>query len=78
MGPAEHCPTQAVAMVPYKDGLTIPHVNKEICVGCGGCEYVCPARPFRAIYIEGNPVQKEAKPFKESEEHKGEIDDFGF
>lgn len=75
---SEHCPTQAVAMVPYKDGLTIPHVNKEICVGCGGCEYVCPARPFRAIYIEGNPVQKEAKPFKESEEHKGEIDDFGF
>ena len=71
-------PTQAVAMVPYKDGLTIPHVNKEICVGCGGCEYVCPARPFRAIYIEGNPVQKEAKPFKESEEHKVEIDDFGF
>jgi hypothetical protein len=44
----------------------------------GLCEYVCPARPFRAIYIEGNPVQKEAKPFKESEEHKGEIDDFGF
>ena len=75
---SEHCPTQAVAMVPYKDGLTIPHVNKEICVGCGGCEYVCPARPFRAIYIEGNPVQKEAKPFKESEEHKVEIDDFGF
>ena len=67
-----------LAMVPYKDGLTIPHVNKEICVGCGGCEYVCPARPFRAIYIEGNPVQKEAKPFKESEEHKVEIDDFGF
>lgn len=75
---SEHCPTQAIAMVPYKDGLTIPHVNKEICVGCGGCEYVCPSRPFRAVYIEGNPVQKEAKPFKESEEHKVEIDDFGF
>lgn len=75
---SEHCPTQAVAMVPYKDGLTIPRVNKEICVGCGGCEYVCPARPFRAIYIEGNPVQKEALPFKESEKHMEEIDDFGF
>lgn len=75
---SEHCPTQAVAMVPYKDGLTIPHVNTEICVGCGGCEYVCPARPFRAIYIEGNPVQKQAKPFKESETEKIEIDDFGF
>ena len=24
---SEHCPTQAVAMVPYKDGLTIPHVS---------------------------------------------------
>lgn len=75
---SEHCPTQAVAMVPYKDGLTIPQVNKEICVGCGGCEFVCPARPFRAIYIEGNPVQKEALPFKESEKHMEEIDDFGF
>ena len=75
---SEHCPTQAVAMVPYKDGLTIPQVNTEICVGCGGCEYVCPARPFRAIYIEGNPVQKEAKPFKETETEKIEVDDFGF
>lgn len=65
-------------MVPYKDGLTIPQVNTEICVGCGGCEYVCPARPFRAIYIEGNPVQKEAKPFKETETEKIEVDDFGF
>ena len=43
---SEHCPTQAVAMVPYKDGLTIPHVNKEICVGCGGCEYVCPGYEY--------------------------------
>lgn len=75
---SEHCPTQAVAMVPYKDGLTLPQVNTEICVGCGGCEYVCPARPFRAIYIEGNPVQKEAVPFKETETEKVEIDDFGF
>lgn len=75
---SEHCPTQAIAMVPYKDGLTIPHVNTDICVGCGGCEYVCPARPFRAVYIEGNPVQKEAKPFTEKKEETGEIDGFGF
>lgn len=75
---SEHCPTQAMSMVPYENGLTIPHVNPEICVGCGGCEYVCPARPFRAVYIEGNPVQKKAKPFKENEKQKVEIDDFGF
>ena len=75
---SEHCPTQAIAMKPFKDGLTIPHVNTKICVGCGGCEYVCPARPFRAVYIEGNPIQKKAKAFKESKEQKVEIDDFGF
>lgn len=75
---SEHCPTQAIAMVPYKEGLTIPQVNTDICVGCGGCEYVCPARPFRAVHIEGNPVQKEAKPFTEKQEETGEIDGFGF
>lgn len=75
---SEHCPTQALSMVPYKDGLTIPHINTDICVGCGGCEYVCPARPFRAVYIEGNEVQQEAQPFKETKEEKVEVEDFGF
>lgn len=75
---SEHCPTQAVTMVPYKNGLTIPQVNPEICVGCGGCEYVCPVRPFRAIHIEGNPVQVEARRFKETEKKEVQIDDFGF
>lgn len=75
---SEHCPTQALSMVPYKDGLTIPHINTDICVGCGGCEYVCPARPFRAVYIEGNEVQQEAQPFKETKEENVEVEDFGF
>ena len=75
---SEHCPTQALSMVPYKDGLTIPHVNQDICVGCGGCEYVCPARPFRAVYIEGNPVHQEAKAFVEEKKEEIKVDDFGF
>ena len=75
---SEHCPTQAVTMIPYKNGLTIPSVNPDICVGCGGCEYVCPVRPFRAIYIEGNPVHQEAKPFQEAEKKEVILDDFGF
>jgi len=53
---SEHCPTKAVNMVPYEDtGLFIPEVNEDICVGCGACEYPCPTRPYRAIYVEGNP-----------------------
>lgn len=75
---SEHCPTQAIAMVAYKDGLTIPHIDTNICVGCGGCEYICPARPFRAVYIEGNAVQQEAHPFVEKQEDKVKVDDFGF
>lgn len=75
---SEHCPTQALSMIPYKDGLTIPHIDTDICVGCGGCEYICPARPFRAVYIEGNAVQQEALPFVESEKVEIEVDDFGF
>ncbi|MDR1342512.1 MAG: 4Fe-4S dicluster domain-containing protein [Prevotellaceae bacterium] len=75
---SEHCPTQAVTMVPYKDGLTIPHINVEICIGCGGCEFICPVRPFRAIHIEGHAVQGKAKPFEEQKKEVKEIDSFGF
>lgn len=74
----EHCPTQALSMIPFMDGLTIPHIDTEICVGCGGCEYVCPARPFRAVYIEGNVVQQDAKPFTDNHQEEIQVDDFGF
>ena len=36
------------------DSLKIPVVDTERCIGCGACEYVCPARPFSAIYVEGH------------------------
>jgi len=75
---SEHCPTQAVAMVPYKNGLTIPSVNPDICVGCGGCEYVCPAKPYRAIYVEGNPIHQQAKHYQEAVKKEVQIDSFGF
>ena len=75
---AEHCPTQAVKMIPYKDGLTIPTINTDICVGCGACEFICPVRPYRAIYVEGNKVHREAKPFITETKKDIEIDGFGF
>ena len=31
----------------------IPVVDLEHCIGCGACEYVCPARPLAAIHVEG-------------------------
>ena len=53
-----HCPTSAVTFVAIdpnnRRSLKLPVINKELCIGCGACEYFCPARPFSAIYIEGN------------------------
>ena len=37
----------------------VPAVNEARCIGCGACEYLCPARPFSAIYVEGHEVHKE-------------------
>jgi polyferredoxin len=75
---SEHCPTQAVSMKPYKGDLRIPQINQDLCVGCGGCEYICPTRPFRAIYVVGNPVHKQALLPEEKEQKKIEVNDFGF
>ena len=58
-----HCPTGAISMQPFDDmdieSPMVPKVDPAVCVGCGACEHVCPARPFPAIYVEGY------------EEHKG-------
>jgi len=75
---SEHCPTQAVKMIPYKNGLTIPFIDADICVGCGGCEFICPVRPHRAIYVEGNRIHKQAKAFAVEKKNEKEITDFGF
>jgi ferredoxin len=75
---SEHCPTQAVSMQAYKGDLRIPVIDQDLCVGCGGCEYICPTRPYRAIYVVGNPVHKQALIPEEAEQKKVEVNDFGF
>jgi Fe-S-cluster-containing hydrogenase component 2 len=47
-------------MVPYNK-LFIPKVTEEYCIGCGACEFACPTKPFKAIYVEGNYTHKTAK-----------------
>ena len=77
---SEHCPTKAVKMVPYNNGLLIPEVNDSICVGCGACEYACPVEaPFKAIYVNGNDVQQLAeKPDFGELKEAGTQEDFPF
>ena len=74
---SEHCPTQAVSMVPYVDGLDIPFTKTDICVGCGGCEYVCPAAPHKAIYVEGIPTHATITLVADKVEDV-KVDGFGF
>ena len=55
---ARHCPSGAITMVPLDENDDnspfVPAINTEKCIGCGACEYLCPARPFSAIYVEGH------------------------
>lgn len=75
---AEHCPTQAVHMVPFGDtGLTIPEITPDLCIGCGGCESICPQVPA-AIRIEGVTTQVNATPPTVDVIKEVEITDFGF
>ena len=60
---ARHCPVEAIEMMPLDidddNSPFVPMVNEARCIGCGACEYLCPARPFSAIYVEGHEVHKE-------------------
>ena len=59
---ARHCPSGAIEMVPLdennEESPMVPTINEAACIGCGACEYVCPARPFSAICVEGHEVHK--------------------
>ncbi|MBR1962842.1 MAG: 4Fe-4S dicluster domain-containing protein [Alistipes sp.] len=54
---ARNCEAKAILMVDYttSDGrkVKVPTIDAERCIGCGECEYLCPARPLSAIYVEG-------------------------
>ena len=75
---AEHCPTKAVHMIPYKGSLTIPETNDKICIGCGACEYACPMKPFKAIYVNGHDVHQTAEKPKIEALEEDIIEDFPF
>ncbi len=76
---SEHCPTQAVKMVPYIGNLTIPETDNTICVGCGACENACPVVPYKAIYVDGHRIHETAqKPKSEKLEEPSMEEEFPF
>jgi len=73
---AEHCPTAAVHMIPFRDGLMIPEMRPEYCIGCGGCESICPVLPV-AIFVQGLDRQERAVP-PSIDKFDADPNDFGF
>ncbi len=74
---SEHCPTKAVKMVPFEN-LKEPQVEEEICIGCGACEFACPTIPYKAIYVESNPIHLKAEKPKEEKLEEEIQEDFPF
>ena len=51
---AEHCPAEAIKMVRSAvDRKLYPQIEKALCIGCGKCEYLCPAKPEKAMVVKG-------------------------
>jgi polyferredoxin len=76
---SEHCPTKAVYTVPYGDNLRLPKVNPALCIGCGGCQYACPALPEKAITVASRNVHGRAeKPVEQKVAPAAPAGDFPF
>ena len=58
---AEHCPTGALEMKLGEEGIIVPVIEQEFCVGCGACEYMCPIIPEKAIVIKPLAVHQTAE-----------------
>jgi ferredoxin len=65
-------------MVPHTGTLTIPKVEENLCIGCGGCESICPVRPKKAIIVKALKIHKIIEIPKEDEATQVEVDEFGF
>ncbi len=75
----EHCPTKAISMVPYGEtGLYIPSLNEKLCIGCGGCEYICPASPDKAMIVDALAIHGKAQKPAEEKQEEIIVDEFGF
>ncbi len=58
---AEVCPIEAITMEDDGNGHLLPRVHHRRCIGCGSCEYHCPAQE-KAIRVVGKEEQSLTEP----------------
>jgi ferredoxin len=58
---SDKCPTKAVRSVPFSAELRLPQIQPLLCIGCGTCEHVCPAKPKKAITVIGRRHHNRAR-----------------
>ncbi len=75
---SEHCPTKAVSTQPYGNNLRIPVLNQQTCIGCGACEFACPATPRKAIRVTGRRLHGRASKLVEEKATAPATADFPF
>lgn len=78
---AEHCPTGAIHIPERKEGdvmRPVPEINRELCVGCGACEHVCPLLTQKAITVTPLALHQEAKLIASGADRNIEDDGFKF
>lgn len=74
---AEHCPTGAVVTERRKN-LNFPVTDISKCIGCGACEFVCPAEPIAIIVKPKDPHSKISDTIEKSIEKTADDDGFAF
>ena len=58
-----HCPYQAIDeknALPGDGGPSGPVVDKDLCTGCGKCEFVCPMETVAAIRVQSHGERRVA------------------
>ncbi len=74
---AEICPTHAVKMNSPLEGHPFPFIEPELCIGCGACEFACPANPkafnIKPLEIHGKAMLSAESSFPIEEDNSEEF-----
>ncbi|WP_043584839.1 4Fe-4S binding protein [Geminisphaera colitermitum] len=76
---AEHCPTAALQMKQRGARHAEPVVDERYCIGCGACQFACPALPKKAVVVRGLATHETAEVLvQEKAAAPAGSDDFAF